>query len=245
MRGSTINPWSEADLIRRRSNKAWDWLEDTVTDVSAEQAKWWPPGTANSIGSTYLHVVINTDVEINRLLTGREPLIEPQWVETWGKAYAATPSGLTVGFATATAIGRRRGTTGVRCTLASSDRSTSSPWINCAKPVDMTPVGLGTWPGRDVYHLHGIEHVYFPRRRNRVAQTSPSWNRLGRIRRVPRRRHRRRPARVATRQTASRWNIVGHADTARSPTPITHVDTFWCAWAAFRPDATVLTLDGS
>ena len=34
-------------------------------DVTADQANWWPPGTANSIGATYLHVVINTDVEIN------------------------------------------------------------------------------------------------------------------------------------------------------------------------------------
>jgi hypothetical protein len=41
----------------------WDWLETTVSDVTDAQANWWPPGTANSIGATYLHVVINPDVE--------------------------------------------------------------------------------------------------------------------------------------------------------------------------------------
>jgi hypothetical protein len=27
-------------------------------------AKWWPRGTASSIGATYLHVVIDPDVEL-------------------------------------------------------------------------------------------------------------------------------------------------------------------------------------
>ena len=54
---------SEIDLLRRQSKGAWDWFEGTVSGVNPEQAYWWPPGTANSIGATYLHVVINTDVE--------------------------------------------------------------------------------------------------------------------------------------------------------------------------------------
>jgi hypothetical protein len=65
---------TEVELIVRWSTRAWDWLEDTVADVTNAQANWWPPGTANSIGATYLHIVINTDVEINRLgRVGRVP----------------------------------------------------------------------------------------------------------------------------------------------------------------------------
>lgn len=72
-------PTTEVDILRRQVRKTWTWLEETVGDVTAEQANWWPPGKANSIGATYLHVVINTDVEVNRLLLGREPLVEAQW----------------------------------------------------------------------------------------------------------------------------------------------------------------------
>ncbi len=39
---------TEVEVLRRYSVKAWSWFEDTVSDVTAEQANWWPPGTANS-----------------------------------------------------------------------------------------------------------------------------------------------------------------------------------------------------
>ena len=65
--------------------------EETVADVTAEQANWWPPGTANSIGATYLHVVINTDVEMNRLIHRREPLVESKWNGDVGQGFAYYP----------------------------------------------------------------------------------------------------------------------------------------------------------
>lgn len=44
-------------------------------------------------------------------------------------------------------------------------------------------------------------------------------------------------------QTASTWNVFGHATngplTGRDLTRITHVDTFWFAWAAFKPDTSI------
>jgi len=50
------------------------------------------------------------------------------------------------------------------------------------------------------------------------------------------------------RVTSSRWDILGHAGSGplagTDLTPVTHVDTFWFAWAAFRPDTAVVTLDG-
>src|SRR4029078_12236170 len=76
---STTGVATELDVLRRQARKAWNWFEETVADVSAEQGNWWPPGKANSIGTTYLHVVINTDVEISRLIFSREPLVESRW----------------------------------------------------------------------------------------------------------------------------------------------------------------------
>jgi hypothetical protein len=53
---------------------------------------------------------------------------------------------------------------------------------------------------------------------------------------------------VVDRQTSSRWDILGHATSGplvgTDLAPVAHVDTFWFAWAAFRPDTAVLTLDG-
>jgi hypothetical protein len=52
--------------------------------------------------------------------------------------------------------------------------------------------------------------------------------------------------RIVDRATGSTWNVFGEAvDGPRAGaalTPVEHVDTFWFAWAAFRPD-TVLVLD--
>lgn len=48
------------------------------------------------------------------------------------------------------------------------------------------------------------------------------------------------------RETHSTWDVLGHATggplAGRSLTPVTHVDSFWFAWAAFRP--TTKMLDG-
>ena len=61
-----------------------------MSDVTAEVANWWPAGTANSIGATYLHVVINTDVELSRLIYDCEPLVE-QWDGSVGQPVPYDP----------------------------------------------------------------------------------------------------------------------------------------------------------
>jgi hypothetical protein len=82
---------TELDVLRRLACKTWEWFEATVGDVPGEQANWWPPGTANSIGATYLHVVINADVEINRLIFGRSPLVEAAWAGNVGQGVPYDP----------------------------------------------------------------------------------------------------------------------------------------------------------
>ena len=55
---------------------AWSWLEETVADERATEANWWPPGTANSIGATYFHVIINADLELSWWLFDRAPVAD-------------------------------------------------------------------------------------------------------------------------------------------------------------------------
>ena len=47
------------------------------------------------------------------------------------------------------------------------------------------------------------------------------------------------------RETGSHWSVLGHADagplTGQNLTPVTHEDTFWFVWAAFRPHTRVVS----
>jgi hypothetical protein len=47
------------------------------------------------------------------------------------------------------------------------------------------------------------------------------------------------------RETGSHWSLLGHAGAGRltghNLTPVTHVDTFWFVWAAFRPHTRVIS----
>ena len=47
------------------------------------------------------------------------------------------------------------------------------------------------------------------------------------------------------RETGSHWSVLGHADAGplagQNLTPITHEDTFWFVWAAFRPHTRVVS----
>lgn len=150
-------PLTEVDVLRRQSAKSWSWFEDTVDDVTAELANWWPPGTANSIGATYLHVVINADVEINRLIHHRDPLVE-QWDGAVGQPLPYDPERfdrwVRHGPVDWTVL-RRYGREVHASVLQTVDRMTEA---RLEVPVDMTRAGLGMWQGRDLIELHGVVH---------------------------------------------------------------------------------------
>jgi hypothetical protein len=150
----------ETEFIRKEVIAAWDWLESIVRDVTEEQANWWPPGNANSIGITYVHIVINTDVEVGRMVYGRDPLIETRWKgqagtgidydlerfdDTW-KRGALVDWGVLRGYGRA-----------VHEMLAGTLDSLTAEVLE--RPVDMTRSGLGIWTARDIYRLHGWNHV--------------------------------------------------------------------------------------
>jgi hypothetical protein len=140
---------SEAETLGRIAEVAWAWLEETVADVRATEANWWPPGTANSIGATYLHVIINADLELSWWLFDRTAVADAigwpydlehydRWVRHADVDWSALRD---YGRAVAATIG--------------------TPSVaDLERPVDMTRVGLGMWRGRDLYELHGFNHVY-------------------------------------------------------------------------------------
>jgi DinB superfamily len=150
-------PLTEVAVLKRHSVKSWSWFEDTVGDVTAEQANWWPPGTANSIGATYLHVVINADVEINRLIHRRAPLVE-QWDGTVGQPLPYDSERFDRWVRRGPVdweVLRRYGRAVQTAILGTVDRLTEA---QLDMRVDMSRAGLGIWQGRDLVELHGIDH---------------------------------------------------------------------------------------
>jgi hypothetical protein len=145
-------------VLRRQARKTWSWFEETVGDVTVEQANWWPPGTANSIGTTYLHVVINTDVEINRFIFRRPPLVESEWAGDVGQGVSYEPERFDRWVRHVAVDWNRLRAYGAEvhaAFISSLDELTDE---HLTMPVDMSRSGLGTWQGRDLLELHGSDH---------------------------------------------------------------------------------------
>lgn len=78
----------EVSLLREQLKGALRLLEGTMEGVTAEQAHWVPPGTANPIGANYAHVVLGQDAVVNARLKGGAPLAATAWA---GKTGASEP----------------------------------------------------------------------------------------------------------------------------------------------------------
>jgi hypothetical protein len=147
-------------FFRDQIRDAWEWFELTVSDVSTSQANWRPAGTANSIGATYLHVVINADVEIHRLVYGEVPIIERDWNGAIGQGvpydqdrFDAWVPGVEVEWDRLREYGRA-------VTAWMIDAAGSVTGDILERTVDMTRAGLGMWDARRLYDMHGVHHVY-------------------------------------------------------------------------------------
>jgi|GEM_PF-2282884 len=120
------------DLLRHQVKETYAWLELMVSDVSQKQANWQPPGTANSTGAVYAHLMITADVGFNSQLHGGMPLIATDWAGRVGlsEMYPAGDWGYLDSLSTA----------------------------ELERRVDMSAWGVGIWKGLDVYNVHGIYH---------------------------------------------------------------------------------------
>lgn len=67
------------DELRWHARETARWLNAIVGDITSEQAHWRPPGRANTIASTYTHIVYNQDEDMNRGYLDRPMLSETAW----------------------------------------------------------------------------------------------------------------------------------------------------------------------
>ena len=146
------------DLLRHQVKQSYAWLELMVSDVSQKQANWHPPGTANSIGAVYAHLMITADVGFNSQLHGGMPLIASDWAGRVGLS-EMYPAGDWGQWALRVRVDwdafRRYAREVHRCVeryLASLSTA------ELERRVDMSARGLGIWKGLDVYNVHGIYH---------------------------------------------------------------------------------------
>lgn len=66
-------------LLRAQFKNAHDVLEGTLEGVTSAQAHWTPPGVANPLGATYVHVAVSEDGVIGGMLKGGAPLLATAW----------------------------------------------------------------------------------------------------------------------------------------------------------------------
>ena len=151
------------DLLRFQAKQAYAWLEMTVSDVTEEQANWQPPGTANSIGATYAHVMISADEDFNIQLHSRTTLIASAWAgrvglselppEGFGWHWQEWASRVRIDWSAFREYAREV----QRCVEGYFDALSTA---ELERSVDMSEWGLGTWKGLDIYNLHGVNHIY-------------------------------------------------------------------------------------
>ena len=79
---------SQVAAIRMAFETMHQFLEGTLEGVTAEQARWRPPGLAHTIGATYGHVVFTEDTVVNAVVRGGAPLMATQFA---GKSGASEP----------------------------------------------------------------------------------------------------------------------------------------------------------
>lgn len=75
-------------LLHNQFRATYKLLENTIADVTPEQAQWVPPGIANPIGASYAHVVIATDAIMHAMVMHTAPLMAGEWK---GKTGASEP----------------------------------------------------------------------------------------------------------------------------------------------------------
>ena len=71
-------------LFRQQLQEAHWLLEETMKDVTPEQAHWTPPGIANPLGAVYAHLVLGEDGFVNGMLKGSAPLLAGAWAGKTG-----------------------------------------------------------------------------------------------------------------------------------------------------------------
>lgn len=143
------------DELQHEARRSYEWLESIVSDVSAEQASWPPPGRANTIAQTYAHIVRNADEDLNQHLFARAMLKEGPWLgrnglepgrSDWDPAMRIDWQAL-----------REYGRTVHAFVIETVDALTAA---DLHRYVEMGIESLGKWEGIDVVRLTVGRHVW-------------------------------------------------------------------------------------
>jgi hypothetical protein len=147
------------ELLRWQTSTAWDWLDETVGDITEEQANWRPAGTANPIGANYAHLMITADAGFNSQLLGGMPIMATRFRGQIGLSEMPHAAGgwddwsrLQVDWARL----REYGQAVRECVEAHVNALTPE---DLERRVDMTAHGLGVWKGLRQIDLHSHHHV--------------------------------------------------------------------------------------
>ena len=82
---------SQVDLLREQLRQAEEFLETTLSDVTAGQAHWSPPGSANPLGATLAHLITGEDAFVGGMLAGKGPLGTGAWADRTGLSEPPPP----------------------------------------------------------------------------------------------------------------------------------------------------------
>ena len=81
-------------LLKQQIQESREFFEGTMNDVTAEQARWSPPGKAMPIGAHYAHVILSQDMGLHGLLKGGSPpLAASSWAGKTGVSELPPPFG--------------------------------------------------------------------------------------------------------------------------------------------------------
>ncbi len=68
------------EFIQLQVAHAHDFCDGAMQDVTVEQFNWAPPGLANTVSATFMHIVGGEDMFIHRVLQGQPRLLDnPEW----------------------------------------------------------------------------------------------------------------------------------------------------------------------
>lgn len=145
-------------LLRDQLKQAHEFFEQTMADVTPEQAQWMPPGVALPLGAIYAHGVCTEDFTVNQLLKGGQPLYATTFADTSGVSEpgpyipAERASGLRLDLAAA----RRYAQAVYEATDAYIAGLSAEALDGMA---DLSGEGWGTWPLHTVLSRFVIGHI--------------------------------------------------------------------------------------
>lgn len=152
---------SAASLFRQQARDARDFLEQTMSDVTQEEATRVPEGTALSIGANYAHVITSQDMGL-AMLKGTAPLMGTSWA---GRAGLSEPPPFGPGSAIRDWSQRaqldlqafRQYVAAVY--EASDDYFESMTEVDFTRPMDLSALGLGERPASFVMLAGWVNNV--------------------------------------------------------------------------------------